>query len=309
MNPDIDHLIEERGGVVRRAELLGLGIRPQHLRGQIADGLWSDAGAGILVHQSARPGMMTEGIAVGLRMPDAILTGPVAALLQPHPAWNDQAFPQQLPMVIAPRRGRVRCRAVRHPGAVAREVRGLRLADPHTALVDILRFQPWDVAAAIGAAAIRLQLSSVARLEVSISALACAAGAAQLRHIVSILANGAESGPELTLQQAMRRAQIKGWQGNATVAIDGKHYRVDVCFAREKVAVEYDGVAEHSGERAFHGDRVRQNAFIFAGWAVVRVTKQMLRDRHSREALLASVAGLVRHRRAMRRKLRAPVRL
>ncbi len=299
MNPDIDRLIQERGGVVRRAELIALGIRPQTLRNEVAEGIWRDAGAGILVHRSARPGLMTEGIVVGLRMPASILTGPVAALLQPHPAWRDQAFPRQAPMVIAPRPGRVRCRAVRHPGAVAHDDRGLRLADPHTALVDILRFQPWELAAAIGAAAIQLGLSSVAQLEASVSALSSAAGVAQLRRIVSALANGAESGPELSLQHVLRRAQIKGWRGNATVVIDGRRYRVDVCFPREKVAVEYDGVAEHSGERAFHADRVRQNAFIFDGWAVVRVTKEMLRDRHQREELVASTADLVRRRRAM----------
>ncbi len=188
--------------------------------------------------------------------------------------------------------------AARHPGAVAHNDRGLRLADPHTALVDILRFQPWELAAAIGAAAIQLGLSSVAQLEASVSALSSAAGVAQLRRIVSALRNGAESGPELSLQHVLRRAQIKGWRGNATVVIDGRRYRVDVCFPREKVAVEYDGVAEHSGERAFHADRVR-NAFIFDGWAVVRVTKEMLRDRHQREELVASTADLVRRRRAM----------
>ncbi len=88
MNPDIDRLIEERGGVVRRPELIALGIRPQNLRNEVAEGIWRDAGAGILVHGSARPGLMTEGIVVGLRMPASILTGPVAALLQPHPAWR-----------------------------------------------------------------------------------------------------------------------------------------------------------------------------------------------------------------------------
>lgn len=46
----------------------------------------------------------------------------------------------------------------------------------------------------------------------------------------------------------------------------------DVPFEREKIVIELDGYATHSGRQAFERDRERQNRLMRAGYLVIRFT-------------------------------------
>lgn len=295
----IADLVRQQRGVVRRDCLSAYGISERALRAQLRDGVWRDAGAGVLVHRTAPDGLLTQTLILHHRMPGAIFTGPSAALLRPHQAWADQSFSGQTPLIIAQRAGRGNWRTVRHPGAVWDDVGGFQVADHHTTLVDLLRCLPWREAAHIAGAANRTRLTTAAALHESVARLHRAAGVLQLQRIVSALANGAESGPEIDLHMALRQAQIKGWQGNRTITLRGRQIRPDIVFLPERVALEYDGLAEHTGISVFHRERKRQNILVFAEWAVVRVTKEMLYHDAEREELLRDIVELVRQRRAV----------
>lgn len=85
----------------------------------------------------------------------------------------------------------------------------------------------------------------------------------------------------------------------------------DLAWPEFKVAVEYDGMW-HDDVRQFHADRRRINQLIAAGWIVLQVTSQRMRELHTvvrevREALrsrgwtgqpkvIAKPLGLVRQR-------------
>lgn len=299
MNPAIEALVKERHGVVTRQELAALGVSSGRLYRQIAAGEWRRAGRRIVVHASVPEGLIADSLVTALWVPDAILTGPSAAVLHPHPAWTGQSFGGQRAMVIAPNPGRGPWRSVRHPGAVtAPHPLGFKVADHHTTLVDLLRFLPWKEAAAVGAKAIRLRLTTAAALLESVDGLASAEGVAQARRIALALVAGAESGPEIDLQLLLRRARIQGWLANHTIKVSGRFYRPDICFLREGVALEYDGVSEHAGAGPFHPDRKRRNNFGFEDWQVINVTKQMLSVQSESEELVAGVRRLLRKRRA-----------
>lgn len=287
--------MRERHGVVTRAELRGLGLSDSQISRQLLAGEWRRAGNRILVHSSAPDGLRTESLVASARLPSAILTGPSAAVLRPHPAWANLHFRGQPPMLVARRHDRGPFRSVRHPGAVADpHPLGIQVADLHTTLVDLIRFLPWLDAAAVAARAIGLRATSVAALESSAVALSSLEGCRQLRRITEALQRGAESGPEIDLQFALWRARIRGWVANPTLWIRGRVFRPDIYFSGCRLALEYDGFSEHSGERRFHSDRVRGNTFAFDRYRCLHVTKRILYDPPEWATFVSDLRDLLR---------------
>lgn len=281
-----------------RKELDGLGLGGDRLYRQIRAGEWLPSGRRILVHNSAPKGLLTDSLVTAIWQPE-MLTGPSAAVMSPHPAWDSQSFADQQPMVVADRGGRGPWRSVRHRGATtAPHPLGLKVADHHTTLVDLLRFLPRGDALTIGTNAIRSGLTTPAALEEAVVRLGKTDGVQQLRDIAAAIARGAESAPEAELHRALHRAGIRGWKANPEVLLKGKLYRPDIAFMPERVAMEYDGFGIHSRGSAFHPDRHRQNMFVFHDWLVVRVTNEMLTIATDREELMDGTRGLVLQRRA-----------
>ncbi len=292
-------MIAERNGVVLRSELYGLGIGPRDLYRQVRAGEWVASGRAVLVHHTAQQGLLTQSLVAARRNPDAVLTGASACLLRPHPAWSGRNFRSGRAVIIAPPWRRGPWVTVRHPGAEHGAVGGIAVADHHTALVDALRVLAWPDAAAIAGAANRHGVTSQERLAASAALLKGSPGASQLRTLARAMAKGAESGPEIDLQLALQRANIRSWVGNPTVVIDGRRYRPDIAFLAERVAIEYDGVEEHSATASFHSDRKRDVKFqLVRGWLVLRLTSATLYDPRELDGFLADLRAGLRRRRA-----------
>ncbi len=67
-------------------------------------------------------------------------------------------------------------------------------------------------------------------------------------------------------------------------------YEVDLLWREQRLIVEVDGYAFHSGRAAFERDRRRDVALQAAGYRVVRVTwRQMTREPHAVVAMLATL--------------------
>ena len=297
---NIERLLEERRGVVLRSELRAIGVDPIQLRGEVRARVWRAEGRKILIHSSAPADRITDILVAAAWHPECIVTGPSAALLNPHPAFSDRDFSRGKPMIIATRSRPGPCRMVSHPGATYGLLHGVRVADHHTTLIDLLRFLPWDDAAAVAGAAGQRRLTTGDALLASMRTLTRAAGAAQLRLLIRAMIKGAESGTEVDLQQSLYRAQIKGWVGNPTLQFGDRIYRPDIAFLREKVALEYDGMLAHSGEAAFHHDRERMCGMQFADWQVYPITKETLYDSAALAAFLGRLRAKLRERRGDR---------
>lgn len=289
MEPAVEHLLRERRGVVLRRELRALGISDRQLRQQVREGIWTASGRSVLIHSSAPPGLRTDTLVAGLRNPDAILTGASAALFRPSAAWPESSLRHGRASIIAPPHRRGPWLTVQHPGAMHDVIGGFRVADPLTMLIDLLRHLPWSDAAAIGGAATRLGLYERSLLESASRGLERTPRYRQLSRLVSAMLEGAESGPEIDLQWALRKASIKGWEANPTITIRGRQYRPDIAFRAERIALEYDGLEEHSSAVAFRRDRQRDIDFQFADWMVLRLTAATLYDPSALAGFLADL--------------------
>lgn len=93
-------------------------------------------------------------------------------------------------------------------------------------------------------------------------------GAPRARRLLQAADDGARSEAERRLLKILRDARITGWKANYRVG----GYRVDVGFPVQKVAIEVDGFAFHSGAEEFQVDRTRQNDIVMMRWTVLRFT-------------------------------------
>lgn len=58
------------------------------------------------------------------------------------------------------------------------------------------------------------------------------------------------------------------------VRLAGRSFRLDLAYPAAKLAIELDGWAFHSSRSAFDADRARANAFVAAGWTLLRFTSR-----------------------------------
>lgn len=93
-------------------------------------------------------------------------------------------------------------------------------------------------------------------------------GAPRARQLLHAADDGARSEAERLLHRILREAGITGWKANYRVG----GYRVDVGFPVQKVAIEVDGFAFHTGAQEFQIDRTRQNDIVLMRWQVLRFT-------------------------------------
>ncbi len=114
-------------------------------------------------------------------------------------------------------------------------------------------------------------------------------GTPNLLSLLAFARDGATSEAERLLIGVLRRASIRGWQTGATIR-DGSGFiigRPDILFPAARLIIEMDGYSAHSGMHAFVADRRRQNAFVNAGYRVLRVTWPDLMQRP--DAIVAEI--------------------
>ncbi|GAB2935380.1 DUF559 domain-containing protein [Rhodococcus aerolatus] len=152
---------------------------------------------------------------------------------------------------------------------------GARLATPARAGFDALRHQslPWAVGtldALLRAGVVESdELARLVdgRLDTGVGTVRTALGMADVR---------AESPPESVVRVLLALADLHPTPQLPVTLADGRIVRVDLGFARSRVAVEYDG-AWHALRGQLERDRSRHNALQAAGWTLVVVTAADLR--------------------------------
>ncbi|AJW40436.1 hypothetical protein NY08_2410 [Rhodococcus sp. B7740] len=106
-----------------------------------------------------------------------------------------------------------------------------------------------------------------------------ARGIVQLRAVLALVDAGAESPQETRTRLALMNAGLPRPQTQIEVmGPDGRVFaRIDIGWARWKVAVEYDGEQHWSDERQRAWDIERQHLLESMGWTVIRVSALQLR--------------------------------
>jgi very-short-patch-repair endonuclease len=200
----------------------------------------------------------------------------------------DVAVPEGLHL---PRRRGVRLRRVseRHPGG--RLLDGVRLAHAHRMAFDAAAGRRLPEATATLDALVRHGLVDVDELHRWLAD--CHDNhVVALREAATHVDARAESQPESVTRVHLRAAgfdvvpQFRVVVGSQVVA------RVDLALPELKIAIEYDG-RWHEGDRQRALDNERIARLRAAGWIVIIVTAELLRDPR---ALVAAVAGAVADR-------------
>ena len=167
--------------------------------------------------------------------------------------------------------------------STARSVRGMRVVPCAPALVGLLcdegprAVDVLDHALQVGA----VDLGELADALGLVSGVRGLAGA---RHLLVVASDGAVSEAERLAGRLLRAAGLSGFEANGRVG----RFRGDIVYRAQRVLVEVDGLAVHSGARVFRSDRVRQNLLVLADWTVLRFTWRDLVD--SPERVVATVA-------------------
>lgn len=242
-----------------------------------------------LTAQPGPDGPAARAWAAVLTWPEAVVGGSLAAELHGFP-------------IDAARHGDVvvYSTAGRAPGLRLRPLRvalaeddvtircGIRLTTPALTAVDCLAWFDW-------ASALDLFAWTSTHGVLDREALARNArqrlgrpGTPQLIRLLHRTQHGAVSAAEDRFHSLLRRAGITGWTAAAMLDdAGGRIGVVDVLFPAERIVIEIDGAAAHSGRDAFVRDRRRQNRLVHAGYLVLRFTWWDLV--HRPEAVVAEV--------------------
>ena len=83
-----------------------------------------------------------------------------------------------------------------------------------------------------------------------------------------------ESHPERRIADLLIRAGLPEPTMQHPVEINGKRYRIDLCYPDARIAIEFDSWQFHSGRRSFDEDRARANQLVLLGFAVLQFTSK-----------------------------------
>jgi hypothetical protein len=83
-----------------------------------------------------------------------------------------------------------------------------------------------------------------------------------------------ESHPERRIADLLVGAGLPEPTMQHPVEINGKRYRIDLCYPELRIAIEFDSWQFHSGRRSFDEDRARANQLVLLGFVVLHFTSK-----------------------------------
>lgn len=222
--------------------------------------------------------------------PGSVLVGPAALwwwhLVPRPPRAVSVVLPEHRPR---PSAGFVTVRRFRVPDADRTTERGIRLVSKPYAVL----FAGRDLGSEAQELLDRALLLEfeLDRFRKVLDRNANCSGAPQARALLRAAGDGAAAESERVLIRLLRSAGIEGWVVNRRQRLDGRLTIPDFTFERQRVLVEVDGWAFHSDPKRFERDRRRQNAYVTAGWLVLRFTWAQLHSQPD-EVLRTIIAAL-----------------
>lgn len=267
-----------RGRVFRGSTVVAAGLLT---RKQLRSGAWRRLRQDVYADAAVPLTHRVQITAVGLALPvGAGFTGLSAALLWGVPDIATAGDPVE---VVVPRGGRW------HPGSgvvVRRTASAPRLERvgrwPCTSRIEtavgLIRHGDPDEAVVLLDRLLAGGLTTLLDVQDAVATLPRGRGSAQARRVAGLADAHAESPQETRLRLLLVRSglpvpvtQFRLFDDEGFVA------RLDLAYPDLRIAIEYDGLW-HGERKAFLDDRRRLNRLTAAGWIVVHVTLDDLRD-------------------------------
>lgn len=281
-------------GVVTRADLARLGVSGRRIASLVTGGVLTPHGRRVFVVEGQEDNLLLRSVILGKRLPDAILSGPSAAVLGSGP-WRGTDL-GTTPFAVHGPRSYVRATLVQHPGISYRVENGLRIAHARFVVVDLMRVLDIADAHTVMDRALQQGLVSLDWLTRRSQALKAHLGNAQVRQLIELGAAETRFPSEHRMLELLRDSGPEEWQPNHRVQLEGSVFVLDFALTEARLFIEIDGKAYHIEDEAFQNDRSRQNALVLAGWTPLRFTWQDLVDRPAH--VIDSVRRAVESKRA-----------
>ena len=284
---ELNKLARLQHGVFSRSQAVDLGIRDSWLRRRVVKQLLRQVHHGVYGVAAVPPTWKQEVMAFCL----AVGKGVYASHRSAAALWAIAGFERAPLEFVTARDVRSRGRRVR-----VRRLRCLEAADvttvdsvpvttPTRTVLDLASVVDEETLEIALDDALRRGLTSVAHLQKRLERIEAhtRVQSIALGRLLATRSDGqapTESPLETKALQALRRSGLPEPNRQYKIFLDGRFIaRVDLAYPAERVAIETDGYAYHSGRARWEKDLARRNSLQDAGWRVVHVTAQQLRSK------------------------------
>ncbi|OII39405.1 endonuclease domain-containing protein [Plantibacter sp. MMLR14_011] len=266
--------------------LVGDALRRGMTPGELRSRRLEKPGHGI---RSARPVETVEDRCRAFlhRLSDQVFVcGPTAALLLGLPLPYRLSTPERLDLAVA-----APARAPHAAGIAGRSitidpqddviVRGdIRLTSPVRTWLDLAATLPLADLVAAGDHLLRTRTAGLDELEETAAHYPGRRGRRAIAAALPLLDHRAESPPESIVRVALARGGVTGFEPNQGIrAANGSFLaRADLCHRAARVVIEYQGDYHRVEVDRWRKDRARSNRLRAAGWTVIELTADDLRD-------------------------------
>jgi len=276
-------LAARQHGLVRRDQVLALGLKPSALRWRLRRGRWTAVrpsvyrieGTPLTWHQELKAACLwaARGAAVSHRAAAAL--------------WGLARFRRGRVEVSVTRDVRLADSATVHrvgalPAKDLESIDGLPVTSPTRTLIDLCATEDRSTIEASVDECLRRKLTSLDKLAAALDRSRGQRGTGFLRELVDRYQGGeapAESELEAKLLEVIDDAGLPRPVKQRSVTVRGRLRRLDFSYRDQRLILEVDGYAYHSDPVAFEKDRERRNALTVRGWKVLNFTWRALHER------------------------------
>lgn len=281
----IARLATDRHGVFSRVEALALGASTDAIQRRIGSGRWRVVYRGVYAIAGQPPTWRQSLMAAVLACGDgAVASHAGAAALWRLPGFNEGPIE-----VLATGGGKVKPyrvhRATAIPATDTTRVDGIPVTTPARTIFDIAAVCTEETVEIALDDALRRRLVSIPVLRRRLEQPGRGnAGRVLMRALLLQRSGGgrpAESPLETVMMRVLRKHGVPLPVRQYHVLLEGRRLRLDLAYPDRKVVIETDGYAYHAGRRTWQRDLERRNLLTRAGWRIVHVTWDDLRDREA----------------------------
>ncbi|MFN8037400.1 MAG: hypothetical protein U0V73_15885 [Acidimicrobiia bacterium] len=271
-------------GLFRSVELDELGITSGQLRRRLADGTWEIVLRGVYRVAGTPPSWEGSLLAACWSAPSRAAASHRSALALSELPGGSKGRCE----VIAERWHRSQHQSVgahetiRLPGHHLTTIGVIPVTTVERTLVDSAAVLHRSVLESAVDEALRRGLASIQTIATCLEETGVA-GRRGARTLLGLLATrrsdpATESPMESRLVRALERGDLPTPHVQHEVQVDGRAFRLDVAYPEARLGIEYDSYLHHGGRGKFVQDLARRNALTAAGWTLLHVTVNDLRD-------------------------------
>jgi very-short-patch-repair endonuclease len=286
------HVAEYQKGVISRAQLHKAGLSDNQIGRRVASGTFVRLHAGVFAITGSPDSFERRLIAALLAVgPEAVASHRAAAFLYRFDGVRARVE-ISLPHRKRPRlRGVVIHRVTSLPREHTDQRGAIRLTTVARTICDVAAIYPGKGLESLLDEALARRLVTRGEILATMGGMPSNfEGAGMLRALLDDRPEGrarVESPLEQELQELLRSARITGWIPQHSVA----GCRVDVAFPDASLAVQVDSFRHHSSRSDWARDHRRHAALVQAGWRVLPVTLEDLREGDHLVARIRSALG------------------